>query len=213
MTRNFSRGILVAALACAILPSSARAESQPHAASSPSRPNIIFILMDDLRWDEMDYPFVTGPEHPAHRARGGALPQRVRDHAALLAQPCEHPHRPVRAQARHHRQHRSQPAQPRAGDVPAPAARRRLRDGVHRQVAHGPRRQRAARNRSLGQREGAGQLPRSRVQRERQAREDSGLLHRHPQPVRTRLPEAEARQAVSALPLAQGGASRPGSER
>src|SRR5262245_34933945 len=27
-------------------------------AASPSHPNIIFILMDDLRWDEMDYPFV-----------------------------------------------------------------------------------------------------------------------------------------------------------
>jgi N-acetylglucosamine-6-sulfatase len=26
-----------------------------------SRPNIIFILMDDLRWDEMDYPFVKTP--------------------------------------------------------------------------------------------------------------------------------------------------------
>jgi N-acetylglucosamine-6-sulfatase len=34
------------------------------AAASPkpaSRPNIIFILMDDLRWDEMDYPFVKVP--------------------------------------------------------------------------------------------------------------------------------------------------------
>src|SRR6185436_4175703 len=27
----------------------------------PSRPNIIFILVDDLRWDEVDYPFVTVP--------------------------------------------------------------------------------------------------------------------------------------------------------
>ena len=61
MRRNFSRGILVAALACGILPSSARVESQPHAASSPSRPNIIFILLDDLRWDEVDYPFVKAP--------------------------------------------------------------------------------------------------------------------------------------------------------
>jgi len=30
------------------------------AAPSP-RPNIVFILMDDLRWDEMDYPFVKVP--------------------------------------------------------------------------------------------------------------------------------------------------------
>ena len=27
----------------------------------PERPNIIFILIDDLRWDEMDYPFVKVP--------------------------------------------------------------------------------------------------------------------------------------------------------
>src|SRR5205823_7332997 len=31
------------------------------AAPAPNRPNIIFILMDDLRWDEMDYPFVKVP--------------------------------------------------------------------------------------------------------------------------------------------------------
>jgi hypothetical protein len=47
MTRNLNRSILVAALACAIFPMSARAESQAHVASSTSRPNIIFILLDD----------------------------------------------------------------------------------------------------------------------------------------------------------------------
>ncbi len=31
------------------------------AAPPPERPNIIFILMDDLRWDELDYPFVRAP--------------------------------------------------------------------------------------------------------------------------------------------------------
>ena len=31
------------------------------AAPLPTRPNIIVILMDDLRWDEMDYPFVRSP--------------------------------------------------------------------------------------------------------------------------------------------------------
>jgi N-acetylglucosamine-6-sulfatase len=31
------------------------------AAPLPERPNIIFILMDDLRWDEMDYPFARVP--------------------------------------------------------------------------------------------------------------------------------------------------------
>src|SRR5262245_55693207 len=54
-------GNLLLALVCAILPVSAHAEAQAHPASSPSRPNIIFILMDDLRWDEVDYPFVKVP--------------------------------------------------------------------------------------------------------------------------------------------------------
>jgi N-acetylglucosamine-6-sulfatase len=31
------------------------------AADAPHRPNIIFMLVDDLRWDEVDYPFVKVP--------------------------------------------------------------------------------------------------------------------------------------------------------
>jgi hypothetical protein len=31
------------------------------AADSRTRPNIIFVLIDDLRWDEVDYPFVKIP--------------------------------------------------------------------------------------------------------------------------------------------------------
>src|ERR1043166_5351920 len=30
-------------------------------AATPTRPNIIFILMDDLRWDKFDYPLVKAP--------------------------------------------------------------------------------------------------------------------------------------------------------
>jgi len=30
-------------------------------AAQRARPNIVFVLMDDLRWDEMDYPFVKVP--------------------------------------------------------------------------------------------------------------------------------------------------------
>src|SRR5262245_42040963 len=47
--------VLAIALAC-FLPRPAL-----QAAPAPQRPNIIFILMDDLRWDEMDYPFVSVP--------------------------------------------------------------------------------------------------------------------------------------------------------
>ncbi|HKE43263.1 MAG TPA: sulfatase, partial [Steroidobacteraceae bacterium] len=46
---------------CAMLPASARAASQAHPPNAQSRPNIIFILLDDLRWDEVDYPFVKVP--------------------------------------------------------------------------------------------------------------------------------------------------------
>jgi len=46
---------LAAALACLLLTPTMQA------APLPQRPNIIFILMDDLRWDEMDYPFVRVP--------------------------------------------------------------------------------------------------------------------------------------------------------
>jgi len=47
--------VFFTALACVLLSPGLRASPLP------KRPNIIFILMDDLRWDEMDYPFVTVP--------------------------------------------------------------------------------------------------------------------------------------------------------
>ena len=48
-------GMLAAALAC--LPLTPAMQAAP----PPQRPNIIFIVMDDLRWDEMDYAFVRLP--------------------------------------------------------------------------------------------------------------------------------------------------------
>ena len=47
--------LAVAVLACLLI-SPVLCAAQP-----PERPNIIFILMDDLRWDEIDYPFVSVP--------------------------------------------------------------------------------------------------------------------------------------------------------
>lgn len=38
--------------------------------AQPKRPNLVFILIDDLRWDEMDYPFVRLP-HLQRIAREG----------------------------------------------------------------------------------------------------------------------------------------------
>jgi N-acetylglucosamine-6-sulfatase len=43
------------ALTAGVVPPSARA------ARDPARPNIVFVLIDDLRWDEVDYPFVRVP--------------------------------------------------------------------------------------------------------------------------------------------------------
>jgi N-acetylglucosamine-6-sulfatase len=48
---------LGAVLACLLVGLALRADSAP----SPKRPNIVFVLVDDLRWDEVDYPFVRVP--------------------------------------------------------------------------------------------------------------------------------------------------------
>src|SRR3954466_6840760 len=50
----FPKGFSMLLLACFLLPLCSGAVGLAH-------PNIIFILMDDLRWDEMDYPFVKVP--------------------------------------------------------------------------------------------------------------------------------------------------------
>ena len=164
-----------------------------------------------LRRDRL--PLREAAEYPAAGSRGCALRQRLRDVAALLAEPGEPADRAVRAQARHRRQHRPQPAQPRARDLPAPAPRPGLRDGVRRQVAHGRRRLAAAGLRPLGEHRGPGPLPRPGVQRRRQARGARRLLHRPAQRVRGRVPEARAPPAVPALRLAQGRPPRPDPER
>ena len=76
------------------------------------RPNIVVVLMDDLRWDELH---CTGPslranaQYRSHGRRGCHFPQRVCDVAALLAQPGVFPHRPIRAYTRHYGQYRPQP--------------------------------------------------------------------------------------------------------
>lgn len=46
------------------------------AAPPPERPNILFILMDDLRWDEMDYPFVKDQTSSGLRAMARASQMR-----------------------------------------------------------------------------------------------------------------------------------------
>ena len=47
--------LLIAALLAAMMLAFARAST------AATRPNIVFVLIDDLRWDEVDYPFVQFP--------------------------------------------------------------------------------------------------------------------------------------------------------
>lgn len=64
--------VLLVAMIAVLLAASANGPATP-AAGEPAvtkRPNIIFVLIDDLRWDEMDYPFVKFP-HLQRIAREG----------------------------------------------------------------------------------------------------------------------------------------------
>jgi arylsulfatase A-like enzyme len=69
MCRELVRVIVVSFLAWGFLPAASQA------AGTPSRPNIVFVLVDDLRWDDlacMGHPFVKTP-HIDRVAREGAL--------------------------------------------------------------------------------------------------------------------------------------------
>src|SRR5438094_6389942 len=60
--------LAAASLACSVAPAAVRA------ADGPPRPNVVFVLMDDLRWDELGctgHPFVKTP-HIDRVAREGA---------------------------------------------------------------------------------------------------------------------------------------------
>ena len=62
------------------------------------------------------------PHRPAG-PRGRAVPERLRGDAAVLAQPRQHPDRPVHAPPRDPRQHRPQRQEPRPRDVPSASSR------------------------------------------------------------------------------------------
>ena len=90
----------------ATLPSAANGQGPPGTAGT-ARPNIVFVLIDDLRWDELGcvgHPFLKTPNIDRHCPRGSALPQCVHDHAAVLSVARQLPDGPVCAHARDHRQ-------------------------------------------------------------------------------------------------------------
>ena len=109
----------------------------------PLRPNILFILTDDQRWDTTD-----GTHSPRARSswrgtraelgeHGVEFTEGVHDHAALLPEPLEHPEGRVRASHRRlpQRRHERRRRRLRGPVVPRHlAAGRRLPDEPHRQV-------------------------------------------------------------------------------
>ena len=73
-----------------------------HSAPPPDRPSIVFILMDDLRWDEVDYAFVSVP-NIQRIARQGVRCNRktVYHHLKRQAWLASHRHRTQRPGRRH----------------------------------------------------------------------------------------------------------------
>ena len=136
-----SRRIALAALAFAVAaPGPIRAQQR----------NVVFILADDHRYDAMGFmghPFLETPQHRPHGARG------VHFKNAFVTTALCSPSRASILTGLYAHQHRvvdNNTPVPRRDDVlPAVPAARRLRDGVHRQVAHGRRRRRPAAGASI----------------------------------------------------------------
>lgn len=156
-------------------------------------PNLVFIHSDDHRYDFMSFmnapgtpDFLETPNMDRMAAQGAHL-RNASVGTPLCALACVRSHRPVRPRARHRRQ----PAfENRPRSLLPPVSRRcRLRDGLHRQVAHLPARQRDAtpRVRPLGQLRGAGPVFRSDTERRRQPSQAHGVHHRYSDRVRPRL--------------------------
>ena len=176
-----------------------------------TRPNIIVIVIDDLRWDELGvtgHPYMKTPQHRPPGPRGRAVHARVPHDAALLTQPRLDPDRPVREPARDHRQRRPRRREPPAADLPARAPEGGLRDRSRREVAHGQRRLAPARQRLLGQLSRPGQAGRSRAPGKRPAPRRARLRHRPPERASPRVRGAPAPATLRPVHGAQGRASR-----
>ena len=128
-------GLLLAG-ACAgpVTESGAPEESRP-------TPNIVFILVDDLRWDDIGaagHPFVETPNIDRLAAEGAMFSNAFATTPLCSPSRASLSYRSLCACERHHRQCRAGSRESCAVDVSPGAPGRRLRDGVHRQVAYGP---------------------------------------------------------------------------
>jgi Sulfatase len=114
-------------------------------ADSRTRPNIIFILIDDLRWDEVDYPFVKIP-NIQRIAREG-----VRFQNSFVTTPLCSPSRASYLTGSMRTNMASPTTQTTAlavtnSSLSRATARCWLRDRISGQMAHGRRRQSATGN-------------------------------------------------------------------
>ncbi len=195
-------------------PPAAAASSAAGEAQTARPRNIVFILVDDLRYDGMGFlqPEVKTPNIDTPGAGRHLFPQHGGHLVAVLAQPGDHPDRRDDAQPPGRGQQqlvrggaRLLPELPAEGGIP---------DGVLRQVAHGGEQRRAAAGvRQVGELPGPGRVlpgPGDDAQRGRPPRSPEGLHHRRADRLRDGLaPEgARSREALLPLPEPQGGAYR-----
>ena len=137
------------------------------------------------------HPHAEDAEHRPPRQGRRAVREHVLHDVALLAEPGVDPHRPLRAHGHGVRDNFTElPTD--ARPLADAAARAGLRDGLHRQVAHGRgQRRAAARLRLLRHAQGAGQILRHRVEHQRRGLEaHQGLLHHDRHRHGARLAEA-----------------------
>ena len=213
LVKRFAIVSAVLTAACSTPPASDTARTA--APATPRRPNIVFVLVDDMRWDDLraaGHPFIETPNMDRLAARGRALHQRVRHDAAVLAEPGQLPDRPVSAHAT------ASSTTPRVPShalpvVPARAAEGRLSHRLLRQVAHGQRRQPAPGLRPLGGDARPGRSDRPVAERRRQARAGQGLHHRPPHRLRRALHRSARRRAVPGVSRPQGDPSERDPER
>ena len=115
----------------------------PSGATSRARPNIVFILIDDLRWDELGiagHPFIKTPnidrigkEGALFRNAFMTTPLCSPSRASFLTGQYAHTHGITDNVDRSAASHQ-------AGDLSPAAASIGLRNRLYRQVAHGKRR-------------------------------------------------------------------------
>ena len=197
-------------MAAIVAPGCRGRDRQPGVAQAPGRPNVLVVLLDDLRSDTPGYAgkgYVKTPQIDRIAAEGVNF-----RNAFATTSLCS----PSRASlltgvyAHRHGVTNNFTELPAALETfPEGAAAVRVHDGLRRQVAHGREQRRAAaRLRLLRHPQGAGQVLRHRVQlQRREARGQARLLHDRGHRHRARLAAARSpAEAVDDDPRPQGDA-------